>query len=61
MLKKISQWLKRNNAEFFFIVAFLIAVVTTAALNIYLAGYLTAVFFFLEGISIASAKKGGSE
>lgn len=61
MLKKFEQWLKRNKAELFFIAAFLIAVVTTAALNIYAAGYLTAVFFFLEGISITGTKKGGNE
>ncbi|MEG1186061.1 MAG: hypothetical protein RSD63_10580 [Eubacterium sp.] len=61
VIKKIRNWIKRNGAEILIIMAFLIFIGTTAALNIYLAGYLSGVLFFLEGISIAMNKKGGGD
>nr|DAE10135.1 MAG TPA: hypothetical protein [Siphoviridae sp. ctGuJ10] len=42
-----------------FIIAFLIIFITTLFLNIYIAFYLLALFFILEGISILKSKERG--
>lgn len=55
----ISKKLNKYLAEVMFIIAFIIIFITTYLLNRYVAFYLLAAFFILEGISILMKHQGG--